>query len=175
LSIVAGNILRVVGGAGELSRYHVGDVLKFAGFATATNNLPGWVVSSVAVNGADLDITLKVLGKTSPTVEGVGAGRSISLVTRSVFCYAAAANTIGLSGYTDWRLPGGVELAELRQIEAPTAFPDIAAFPTWVASLLSFSTRPDNTGQEYFVNFTNGQLTGSAKTAAGSCVLVRNV
>lgn len=176
LSIVAPSTLKIIGGAGEISRYHVGDVLKLAGFATAANNLPGWVVSSVAINGADLDIVLYILGATTPTAEVAGGARSISLVTRSIFNYAAAANAISMSGYIDWRLPNDTELISLRIIQGASCIPNAVAFPVWYAGQLwSSASRPDDSTQAYNVRFDIGNDGATAKTTAFRCVLVRSV
>lgn len=176
LSIVAGNILRIVGGAAEITRYHVGDMLKFAGFATANNNLPGWVVSQVAANGADLDIVLKILGKTTPTAEAAAGARSISLVCRSIFGYAAVANAIQMSGYTDWRIPLATELKELMDMEQPNALPDAVAFPTWTAvAHWSGQSQPNTTSNALAGRFSNGDVIIATKVTDSLASLVRNV
>ncbi len=66
--------LKIVGGAGEVSRYHVGDLLEFAGFSVGgagkTNNRAGgYRVVSVTVNGADLDIVLWTGFVATPVVQ----------------------------------------------------------------------------------------------------------
>lgn len=135
LQMVAGAapILRIVGGAGEVAVYNVGDVIVCSGFADADNNLPGWVLQSVTVNGADLDL---VLGPTNSKLladissEAAGGSRDIKLVCRSAFAYAAAANVAELGGYDDWRIATTVELYSLMDIEG-TAVPDSTAFPDW--------------------------------------------
>jgi hypothetical protein len=78
LQIIAApsNILRIVGGAGEVARYHIGDLLDLTGFATAVNNLPGYRVLSVTVNGADLDIVLDPV-KSVLVAEAAAGARSI--------------------------------------------------------------------------------------------------
>lgn len=59
LQIIASTrTLKIVGGAGEVARYYAGQVFDLTGFAVANNNKPGYVVQSVTVNGADLDIVL---------------------------------------------------------------------------------------------------------------------
>ena len=56
--IASTKTLKIVGGAAEIARYFVGMVIVNSGFAVACNNLPGYVVQSVTVNGADLDLVL---------------------------------------------------------------------------------------------------------------------
>ncbi len=56
--IATSKTLRIVGGAGEVGRYFAGMCIVNSGFADAVNNLPGYRVVSVTVNGADLDIVL---------------------------------------------------------------------------------------------------------------------
>jgi len=176
LSIVAPSTLKIIGGAGEIARYHAGDVLKMAGFANAANNLPGWVVSSVAVNGLDLDIVLRILGATTPTAEVAAGLRSISLITRSVFNYAAAANAISLSGYADWRLPSDKELVSLRDMEQPDATPNVAAFPGWPAlPVWSTSTVPSALTYVQWVSFSYGTIQNNTKIYYYVSALVRNV
>jgi len=56
--IASTKTLKIVGGAGEVARYFTGMVIVNSGFAVACNNLPGFVIKSVTVNGADLDLVL---------------------------------------------------------------------------------------------------------------------
>jgi len=165
LSIVMpGNILRIVGGAGEVNAYHVGDLLDCAGFANAVNNLPGYYVESVTVNGADLDIVLDPSNQTL-VAEVAGGARSIGLVTRSCFNYAAGARLAPLSNLTDWRVPNDEELPSIRNMEVPSALPDAVAFPGWWASFHWTSTsRPTNTTMAASVDFSTGQTNDRPKT-----------
>lgn len=157
-------ILRIVGGAGEVAAYNVGDVIVCSGFADADNNLPGWVLTTVTVNGADLDLTLgpsnsnKLADLAS---EAAGGSRDIKLVCRSIFNYAAAANVAnsgaGLAGLTDWRIPNDLELKNLCDMEAPNALPDSTAFPGWSADYYwSSTTLPSHDGYAMAVTFTVG-------------------
>jgi hypothetical protein len=130
LQMIPPSTLRVVGGAAELQRYHAGDVLDCAGFANAVNNLQGYRATSITVNGADLDITLWTCNNTLIAEAAAGA-RSISLVCRSIFGYAAAATAATLAGYSDWRVPNYVTLISIMRNEAPSNAPDAAVFPGW--------------------------------------------
>jgi len=169
--IMPGNIFRVIGGA-ALTQFHVGDLIDCAGFASASNNLPGYYVVSVTANVADLDIVVDPV-KNVLVAEGA-VGDSIGLVCRSIYNYAAGANLAGLSGYTDWRIPNDVSLMNLRDMEAPTAVPDGAAFPGWLASWhFSSTTIPSATTQAATITFLVGTLSNSLKTGVMVTALVR--
>ncbi len=185
LQMVAGAapILRIVGGAGEVAVYNVGDVIVCSGFVDADNNLPGWVLQSVTVNGADLDL---VLGPTHSNLladissEAAGGSRDIKLVCRNVFGYCAAANAanagVGLANLTDWRIPNDIELASLRNMEAATAVPDTTAFPGWSTATYYWSstTQPINTSYAMNVIFANGYVRDNTKTTTYFASLVRS-
>lgn len=175
LSIVMpGNILRIVGGVLELPRYHVGDIIVCAGFASAVNLLPGYRVTSVVANGADLDITLWTCNNT--LIAEVAAGvRSISLVCRSTFNYMAGANAIALSGYTDWRMPGHISLLSLADSEPPTGAPDVIAFPGWptLARIWTSSTQADNAAYALATTFAQPIIGNILKTGTSPVSLLR--
>jgi hypothetical protein len=122
--------LRIVGGAGEVARYFVGAVLDLTGFANAVNNLPGYRVTAVAVNGADLDLSLWT-GRNVLIAEAAAGARSILVVCRSIFAYAAAANAAAQAGYSDWRVGNFVEMVSLYNNETPSGAPVAAVFPDW--------------------------------------------
>lgn len=91
-----------------------------------------------------------------------------------IFQYAAAANAAALGGYTDWRIPNDIELANLRNMEAPVAAPDAVAFPSWPANYVwSATTRPNITSYAMCVHFINGNVYSCAKAAAYYSALVR--
>jgi hypothetical protein len=156
--------LTIVGGAGEVARYNVGYVLDLTGFSNAGNNLPGYAIVSVTVNGADLDIVLKT-GSTNPlTTEAAGGSRSITLVCQSIFTYVAAMNAASFAGYSDWRIPYDLELAALRDMEVATAAPNATAFPSWPADYVwSSTTYPTNTTYAMHVLFSTGGVNISSK------------
>jgi hypothetical protein len=173
LQMIAPDTLRIVGGAGEVNAYHEGDLLDCAGFANAVNNLPGYYVEAVAVNGADLDITLDPSNQTLVS-EAAGGARSIGLVCRSCFNYAAGARLTGLAGYTDWRVPNTTALLSLCEYEAPSAIPDAVAFPGWPADyVVSSQTTPNVTANRLNVTYLVGQIGSGAKTGTNVVALVR--
>jgi hypothetical protein len=174
LAIVLPNILRIVGGNAELPRYHVGNIIVCAGFATAVNLLPGYRILSVTVNGADLDIALW-LGNNTLTAEAAAGLRSISLICRSAFGYAAAANAIALAGYTDWRLCGHFGMMSIMDNEAPNGLPDAAAFLGYANSnYTTATTNPANVAQQIYISSNSGCAVGAgAKTGNLLVQLVR--
>jgi hypothetical protein len=127
--------IKIVGGAAELSRYFVGMIIVCSGFANAVNNLPGYRVTSVAVNGADLDVLLWT-GKNTLIAEAAAGGRDIKVICSSIFGYSAAANAIGYAGFTDWRIPNFTEYNSLTDNETPTPVPDAIVFPGWGADII---------------------------------------
>jgi len=176
LQIIAApsNILRIVGGAAEASRYNVGDLLDLTGFATAVNNIPGYRVLSVTVNGLDLDIVLDPV-KSVLAVEAAGGARSILLVCRSVFAYCAAANAAVLGGWSDWRIPNISSLIGLMQMVAASAVPDAVAFPGWPASTLHSSTsRPGSASTTTSSPvYSSGLVNSNLKTTVLITTLIR--
>ncbi len=102
------------------------------------------------------------------TTTGSGA------TAEGIFAYAAAANAAALAGYTDWRVPNDVELASLREMEAPNANPDSVAFPSGLTGTVwTSTTQPSNTANALAVLFTSGTTGGFAKTVSNFCILVR--
>ena len=166
-------VLRIVGGAGEIARYHAGGLLVLSGFAGGNNNIPGFYVVSAAVNGADLDITLDDWGV--PVIaEAAGGARAIKLVCQSAFNYMAAARTASLGGYTDWRIPNIEELATLTSIEGANSVPDTTAFPGWPAVFIQTSGTPANLATwGFYVAFAYGDRYRQLKTATAVVALIR--
>lgn len=167
--------IKIVGGAAELPRYFAGMIIDPSGFANAVNNLPGYRVTSVAVNGADLDILLWT-GRNTLIAEAAAGARDIRVVCRSIFAYCGAAIAASFAGYTDWRIPNHLELLTIQDNEAATALPDAVLFPNWsnAANCLSSTTVPTNTTQANGVSYNSGAISGISKTAATAyCELVR--
>jgi hypothetical protein len=165
--------IKIVGGAGELPRYFVGMIIDPSGFANAVNNMPGYRVTAVAVNGADLDITLWT-GRNTLIAEAAAGARDIRIVCRSIYAYAGAANAASFGGYTDWRVPYCVELLSLTYQEAPAGMPNAVAFPDWPASSIwSATTRPNATVHAFYVNYGIGFMEVDAKTVVFTCEIVR--
>ncbi len=165
--------LKIIGGAAELPRYFVGATLVCSGFANAVNNLPGYRVTSVTVNGADLDIGLWT-GRNTLIAEAAAGSRAIKIVCRSIFSLCSMANAASLGGYTDWRVPDDLSLASLRDMEAGTAVPNAVAFPSWPADYVwCDTTRPDLVTHAMYMVYSSGVIYLGAKTGAYFCSLVR--
>lgn len=172
ISCVPPNIFRITGGA-ALTQFHVGDLIQNVGFANGVNNTVGFRVTAVTVAGADLDIVVDPINQVL-VAEGA-VGDSIGLVCRSIFNYAAGANLIGLSGYSDWRPMNGSDAWSIMDHEAPTADPNAAAFPVWANELWVSTTKTTGGGADAL---TQGVALGGAifyrpKTGAYPTALVR--
>lgn len=88
--------------------------------------------------------------------------------------YCEAARDAELGGHNDWRVPNDVELASLRNMEAPNALPDPAAFPGWSDSYYwSSTTGPINTSDAMNVYFGHGFVYPHTKSLAFFAALVR--
>ena len=92
-----------------------------------------------------------------------------------IFPYVAAANAASLAGYTDWRIPNDLELVNLRDMEATTAAPNAAAFPSWPTDdyVWSGTTRPSDTSVAVLVHFYLGSVSGNIGVATYYAALVR--
>lgn len=171
--IVAPPTLRIVGGAGEVARYFVGMVIDPSGFVAAVNNMPGYVISAVTVNGADLDLSLWTCKNTLATEAAAGA-RDIRVVCRSIFAYAAAVNVVAQAGYSDWRNPTDVTFTSLRVLEGASFVPDPVAFPLWPASYFwSSSTRSADASRAHMCGFAGSSISYDLKTSLYFCELIR--
>jgi hypothetical protein len=173
LQMVAGRILRIKNGAADPA-YAPGMILVCSGFANAVNNLPGYRITSVTVNGADLDLVLWT-GNQTVIAEAAGGSRAIKIVCGSVFSFCAAANQAGLGGYSDWRVPNDLELKALCDMEQPDALPDAAAFPGWPTSdyIWSATTLPSTTSYALIVYFSGGPVYYLTKSSTYFCTLAR--
>lgn len=168
------NVLRIVNAAGEIDRYHEGDSIKCAGFANPANNLPCYRITDVQIWAAlSLDISLDPVNNVLVSEVAAGA-RSIGLVTRSIYNYAAGANLIGLGGYTDWRVSSQVELDSLLSMEVPSAPPDAVAFPGWSTDYYWVSTTsPINVANAVRMRYAEGDRIDVVKTSTNLVALVR--
>jgi len=161
--------IKIVGGAGEIARYFVGMIIDPTGFANAVNNLPGYRVTAVAVNGADLDITLWT-GSNTLIAEAAAGARDIRVVCGSIYAYAAAANAASFGGYTDWRNPNLTEIVSL--INGETSAPNAVAFPAWSFGGWLSETFSGDAAQSFFSWYSRA-FNVSAKTGTKKCELVR--
>lgn len=110
-------------------------------------------------------------GKLPWTTTGAGA------TAEGIFPYCAAANAAGLAGYSDWRVPNDIELLSLRDMEAPTGYPDSAAFPSIpTQDFWSSTTVPSATANADSITMATGGYRGylgDAKTTPLRVILVR--
>jgi hypothetical protein len=171
-------ILKITGGAGNVARYNTGYMAEFAGFANAGNNRAGgYRIETVAVNGADLDLTLWTgFSTTNPlTTEAAGGSRSIKIVCQNIFAYVAACNLVSLGGYNDWRVMDFLEGSSLLKMEAPSGVPPAAAFPSWSTSdyVWTSTTRPNGTSSAMIVSFGFGYVISTTKVTPYFVALVR--
>jgi len=91
-----------------------------------------------------------------------------------IFQYCAAANTVSLGGYADWRVPNMFELGSLFNLEAATAVPDAVAFPSWPANYVwTSTTAADNNTIAVRADFARGRLDGNIKTITYFGAIVR--
>ena len=179
LTMVPPNILRLVGGAGELGRYHAGDAIQCTVFAAAANLLPGYRVLSVAVNGADLDLVLDPANNT--LVAEALANGVVNLVCKSAFTFAAAACESNVGGHDDWRVPNVTELMSLLEFSAGAmVVPNAAAFPGWpyvsAGGNVWSSTEDPTVGanaNSYLFGADDGAFVSAVKTAMHNIAIVR--
>jgi hypothetical protein len=148
-------------------------VIDPSGFATAVNNIPGYHVTSVAVNGADLDILLWT-GNNVLVAEAAAGARDIRLVCRSVFAYCGAANAAGFGGYTDWGVPNTIDLISIANFGPAAYTPDAVAFPTWATGYYwSSNSRVAPTTDGLMVGYNGLFVSAAGKSLNGFCALVR--
>lgn len=167
--------IKIIGGAGEAARYNVGHSIICTGFANAGNNLGPLRVTVVAINGADLDVTV-LTGNQTFVSEAAGGSRAISIVCNGVYGFRNAANVAVLGGYSDWRLPNFREYADLPVQDAATGTgrPASTAFPSYqTARYWSGTTGPYDVTNAQGYYSTVGSVTAFPKTAWCTGHLVR--
>lgn len=102
------------------------------------------------------------------TTTGSGA------TAQGIFPYCLAANTAGLAGHTDWRVPNINELISLCDSEQPSGVPDATAFPGFPADqIFSSTTYPSITTQATTYHSALGRSSNLDKTTAARTILVR--
>lgn len=92
-----------------------------------------------------------------------------------IFTYVAAANTAGLAGYTDWRVPNINESQSLADFEAPSGFPNTTAFPSIPTNTWTSTTRPDVTANALKTQYAVGYPSSDVKTITWTVLLVRSL
>ena len=160
---------------GELHRYTVLTTGQYSGTVNIALNGKTDAHSNACVmdDATGLMWSRTVSASVGPTSNGLlpyttnGSGEGI-------YTYAAAANTAGLAGYSDWRVPNLFELITLCDYEASTAYPNATAFPTWSANAVySSTTGPSLTTGAMFILFSSGAVSRQDKALTGMAVLVR--
>lgn len=178
LAMVAGNILRIEG-SDESARYFAGTVLVCSGFASAVNNLPGLIVSSVSFTGGNTDIVVDP-GNQTLIAEAAAGARTIKIVCQNIYGYCAAANVALLGGYGDWRICNIFELFSLVNLSYADKVPDTTAFPSFPVDgvqVASSTTIAAGTGNVWTLYPRSIDLTyllfGGLKTLNRYALLVR--
>jgi len=166
IASVSGKVI-TLDGADELSTEAVGDTVNIAKREALSNNCV-----------LDRNTGLMWARYTSAENAAMGAASDGKMPWTGelydIFQWCEAANAAEMGGYSDWRIPNDVELASLRNMEAPNALPDITAFPSWPADYIwSSTTPPSNTSYAFHVYFYSGLVHYNAKTAADFASLCR--
>jgi hypothetical protein len=170
---VSGN--KVISGLASTLGLRIG--MPITGTGVGANSVIASIDSATQVTGtvnSTISNTVSVTFTTLAT-EAAGGSRSIKLVCRSVYAYIAACNAAALGGYTDWRKPFDMELADIRDMEPNTAVPNAAAFPSWPSDdyIWSSTANPSTTSYAMVVFFTNGSVTYSTKVLPYYAALLR--
>lgn len=162
--------IKIVGGAGEVARYHAGHSVICTGFAQAVNLLGPCRVVSVTVNGADLDIVI-LTGNQTFVSEAAGGSRTIAVACNGLFGFKDAANVAALGGYSDWRIENHDEINTL-SVKGGSGY-DTSAFPS-LGNLWVSTTRPNDTSKAQSLTWASIALSSATKTtAAAAAMLVR--
>lgn len=163
--------------AGIPHRYEVKDQEQYAGTTNITINGK----TDAHTNTVVIDHSFRLMwsqrlsGSVGPTSNGL-LPWTTNANGEGVFSYVDAANSAGLGGHADWRLPTEFELIQLCDMEAPNANPNATYFPTWSASLVySSTTGPNLTTGAMYALFGSGLVTRQDKALTGLVILVRSI
>jgi hypothetical protein len=166
---------KVISGLSSTAGLRVG--MAIAGTGVGAASIIATIDSATQVTGtvnstasASVSVTFTTLA-----TEAAGGSRSIKVVCQSIFAYVAACNAASLAGYTDWRIPYDLELANIRDMEAPTAAPNAAAFPSWPTDdyVWSATTYPTFTSNALVVSFGSGGISSNIKSTTYYVALLR--
>lgn len=89
-----------------------------------------------------------------------------------IFEYCDQANSAGLAGYSDWRVPNRTELESLCKHITPSSFPNAIAFPVMANNQWTATTRGGLTTTAYSLSFNAGNISSITKTTTRFPVLL---
>lgn len=162
--------------------YTLLDTGQYSGTTTITVNS----INDSHTNNCVIDHNTGLMwnAQNSPASYGAGTegllfdatGEAAGLDEEDIFYYCDQANTAGLSGYSDWRVPNAMEMLSILNYEASSAVPDPAYFTcdTSIAYQTSTSRPNSATTQHMSVSAASGTIQTSSKTTFhGHVLLVR--
>ena len=120
------------------------------------------------------DVSQKIYGTGAEGLLWDATAEAGGLADEDIWTYCDTANTAGLSGFSDWRIPTMIEMLTIINFEAPTSLPDTTYFPSFPQDNFWISTtRPNSTTNGYNVNTASGQVLSAAKitTHARVCLV----
>lgn len=167
------NILRIIGGAGDLAVYPAGMAVNLGGFASAGNNKAGYHVLGAEISGVNLDIHLNPYNRALVS-EAAGGSRYIRLMSNNQASLIAAVNSAQLAGHIGWRVPNVFEQFSLCDLDVTTGYPTSGVFSSLPANVGTSTTYPSSTASHYSIGFAAGQTGSNGKTTALACMLVRD-
>lgn len=147
-------------------------------FSSTTDIIVGAVTESGHTNNCVVDKKTGLIWNKDPSTAIYHAGlaehllwdaeaEAADLANHDIFGYADGANTAGLSGFTDWRVPNILEMTSIMEYEANDARPDPTYFGTpTIANYWTSTTRPNSTTQALPCHFGSGSVAAIAKTTA---------
>lgn len=160
---------------GLAPRYTVLTTGAFSGTTNVTVNAKTDVKSNNCVidNNTNLMWTRYESDSVGPANNGTVYWDDTAGSDEDVFNYCDQANSAGLAGFSDWRVPNIFEIYTLSQLEAPSSVPDPIAFPGMTAgSIHSSTTKVNNTTQAVATSFGAGTCFGGTKTTITPRVLL---